>query len=83
MGRSQEGKRGGGKGKEAEFLALKPLMQSGLQLIVGTHPTGWERPNTEAQTLTVEAIHKILHNTRKRTDLYSGLPYTESTGQST
>ena len=48
---------------------------------VGTRPTGWERHTRRPKPCTVEA--KILHNTRQQTDLYSGLPYTKSTGQST
>ena len=57
------------------------LMRSGLQLSgdaphrLGTPQHG--NPNAQWKQT------RILHNTRKQTDLYSSLPYTESTGQST
>ena len=49
----------------------------------GRAPQVGNAPNTEAQTVHSRSNNKILHNTRKQTDLYSGLPYTDSTGQST
>ena len=72
---------GGGAGRKLSPQLRNHLLRSGHH--GGEHPTGWATHTTRSPERSGSETKHILHNTRQQTYLYPGLPYTESTGQST
>ena len=71
-----------GGGLEGSCVLSSETKCYGVASHRGERPHRLGTPNQARQPIR-SGSKKILHNTRQQTDLYSGLPYTESTGQLT